>query len=384
MMEKKPSELMLLCSQSASQLRNLRSEMEDKGKLHEQLHWIQKEKLPVMSHDDEKETDDSEQGKRVPRPMNSFMVFSHLERKRLAEENPELHNADLSKILGRKWKTLTPAHRQPYIDEAERLRVVHSETYPEYKYKPRRRKHPKRNTKRFSTLSASDVTVKTKLALNLECALPPVANHPLSGRSDLQKSLTPSSSPTGISPVTTQGNTGVFFDNPAIPPTPGDSPLMSPDAQEVELKQKDKSRQECGMQFYSCLPPTPELSPLVSSSVTRGAFNFDTIPNSDVNSDMAYTCVIPRSVCSTSHFDCTTNRGQCNQNSGMSLPLITTFVSSYPAPDESTNLSHQAPEEGPLFGDVDRNEFDQYLGATLEKSHLTNSLKNIIAELEAT
>jgi len=382
-MEKRPSELMLLCAQSASQLRNLRGEPDDKAKLQEQLQLLEKEKAVPIKHVDEDEREPSESGRKVPRPMNSFMVFSHLERKRLAEENPELHNADLSKILGRKWKSLSPAQRQPYIDEAERLRVVHTETFPEYKYKPRRRKHPKRNTKRFSTLSANDVTIKTKLALNLDCALPPVGYHPLACKAETQTSFSSCSSPAEVSPATVQGNASVIFDNPAIPPTPGDSPLMSPDVHEIEMKAKEKSRFESNATLYNFLPPTPELSPLVTSSATRAAFNFD-IPNSELKSETVYTCVMPRSVCSTSHFDATTSREHFVANTQIALPLITTFVPSYAAPEDNPVLPHTAREDGTLFTDVDRDEFDQYLGATLEKSQLSNSLRNIIAELEAT
>ena len=71
--------------------------------------------------------------------MNAFMVYSHYERKKIIEVEPDIHNAEISKRLGRSWKSLSERERQPYIQEAERLRLLHMQEYPGYKYQPKKK-----------------------------------------------------------------------------------------------------------------------------------------------------------------------------------------------------------------------------------------------------
>lgn len=78
----------------------------------------------------------------VKRPMNAFMVWSQIERRKISENSPDIHNAEISKRLGRQWKLLTDEERAPYIAEAEKLRVMHMREYPDYKYRPRKKVKP--------------------------------------------------------------------------------------------------------------------------------------------------------------------------------------------------------------------------------------------------
>ena len=85
---------------------------------------------------------------KAKRPMNAFMVWSRKMRKKTADENPKMHNSEISKILGTQWKNLSDQEKRPHIEEAKRLREAYMNKHQNCKCKPKRKKQ--RHLRRFA------------------------------------------------------------------------------------------------------------------------------------------------------------------------------------------------------------------------------------------
>nr|XP_039271158.1 putative transcription factor SOX-14 [Styela clava] len=75
----------------------------------------------------------------IKRPLNAFMVWSQIERHKITSKAPKMHNAEISRNLGKRWRELEDSKKRPFIIEAERLRLQHMRDHPDYKYKPKKR-----------------------------------------------------------------------------------------------------------------------------------------------------------------------------------------------------------------------------------------------------
>ena len=80
---------------------------------------------------------------KIKRPMNAFMLWSKKRRLEISKSKVNLHNSEISKILGKEWKTLKENEKLPFIRKSEKLMMKHKIENPDYRYKPRKKKQEK-------------------------------------------------------------------------------------------------------------------------------------------------------------------------------------------------------------------------------------------------
>lgn len=74
---------------------------------------------------------------KIPRPPNSFIIYSIYERPKLKLLCPQLSHNEISKLLGQNWNKLSLEERDSYKNKAKELKMEHAVKYPNYKFSRR-------------------------------------------------------------------------------------------------------------------------------------------------------------------------------------------------------------------------------------------------------
>ncbi|KAI1290056.1 High mobility group protein 20A [Halotydeus destructor] len=70
----------------------------------------------------------------APRPaLNGYVLFLNKNRPRIRETNPEMHFADITKLLAIEWNALSTDEKQRYLEEAEKDKERYQRELDEYK-----------------------------------------------------------------------------------------------------------------------------------------------------------------------------------------------------------------------------------------------------------
>ncbi|XP_010577517.1 PREDICTED: transcription factor SOX-30 [Haliaeetus leucocephalus] len=241
----------------------------------------------------------------VKRPMNAFMVWARIHRPALAKANPTANNAEISVQLGLEWSKLTEEQKQPYYDEALKIKQRHREEFPGWVYQPRpgkRKRFPLPVSAVFSGTSQSIITTNPAGICPFQSpaysvVIPNVKNnigHPVCETPAIRL---PVASIQQAGPITLFQTTGASTASVAVPaPTLPLRPVISPQ-HFAEAAQTEVLDVSSGLSC-SLKRPTPVFIESFSRnpsniSTTNGRF---TVSNSEPPKEYPGVSIFPRGV----------------------------------------------------------------------------------------
>lgn len=100
---------------------------------------------------------------KVPRPPNAFIIYRKEWHPKIVAKMPNLHNNQISVIIGQQWRNESDSIKDAYKRKAESAKSQHALDHPDYQYQPRKpSEKKKRMTKR--KLTATNAAQKVPVA----------------------------------------------------------------------------------------------------------------------------------------------------------------------------------------------------------------------------
>lgn len=81
---------------------------------------------------------------KVPRPPNAFIIYRAQFHPHMKQHNPQMHNNEISKALGERWKNEPENVKEKYRRMALEVKAKHAAQHPNYQYAPRKPGEKKR------------------------------------------------------------------------------------------------------------------------------------------------------------------------------------------------------------------------------------------------
>ncbi len=102
------------------------------------------------------------------RPMSAYLAFSNCRRAKAKKENPQMGNAELSRLLSTMWKEAPAETRQKYIDREYAKRQAYNTSIATWKENTKEEKRVKRERREEVALRAVEASEQSVVSSNEE------------------------------------------------------------------------------------------------------------------------------------------------------------------------------------------------------------------------